>query len=441
MLNTLKKNWEEYLRAVQECEEIQTIGHIIKIRGIIAEADGPKLSVGSICNIINNKGKLIPAEVVGFKERKIIVMPYGDMEGIEPGSPLIFVKESPSIMVGYQYLGRVIDGLGNPLDGKGPLWGDKEYPLYSNSINPLKRAIIREYLDVGIRSINSLFTIGKGQRIAIMAGSGVGKSVLMGMMVRNTKADVRVVALIGERGREVKEFLENNLNDETRAKSVLVVATSDSPALIRIRAAYLATAISEYFRDMGKDVLLIMDSITRFAMALREVGLAIGEPPSSKGYTPSVFSILPKILERAGSIEGKGSITGIYNVLIEADDINDPIGDAIRSIVDGHIVLSRELANRGHYPAVDILKSISRLMPLIVDKEHREYAKRLINIVSIYKDAEDLINIGAYKEGSNPEIDYAIKMMNKIEEFLKQNMEESSDMKDSITKLKSLFKD
>ena len=441
MLNALKRNWDEYLRTVQECEEIQTIGHIIKIRGIIAEADGPKLSVGSICNIINNKGMSIPAEVVGFKERKIIVMPYGDMEGIEPGSPLIFVKESPSIMVGDQYLGRVIDGLGNPLDGKGPLWGDKEYPLYSNSINPLKRAIICEYLDVGIRSINSLFTIGKGQRIAIMAGSGVGKSVLMGMMVKNTKADVRVIALIGERGREVKEFLENNLNDETRAKSILVVATADSPALIRIRAAYIATAISEYFRDMGKDVLLIMDSITRFAMALREVGLAIGEPPSTKGYTPSVFSTLPKILERAGSIEGKGSITGIYNVLIEADDINDPIGDAIRSIVDGHIVLSRDLANRGHYPAVDILKSISRLMPLIVDREHREYAKRLINIVSIYRDAEDLINIGAYKEGSNPEIDYAIKMMNKIEEFLKQDMEEGSDMEDSVTKLKSLFKD
>jgi flagellum-specific ATP synthase len=361
------------------------------------------------------------------------------MRGIKPGSRIVDISKKSTVPVGKAYLGRVIDGLGRPIDGKGPIKGAKEYPVYGNTLNPLKRKIIRDAIDVGVRSINSLITMGKGQRIAIMSGSGVGKSVLMGMIAKNTDADVTVIGLIGERGREVREFVERSLGDDGLKKSIVIAATSDSPALVRIRGAYLATTMAEYFRDQGLDVILIMDSVTRFAMSLREVGLAAGEPPSAKGYTPSVFAQIPKLLERAGTIEGKGSITGIYNVLVEGDDMNEPIADSVRSIVDGHIVLSRALAHRGHYPAVDVLASISRVMKDIITPEHRDTAKRLIKTIATYRDAEDLINIGAYVDGSDTEIDFAKKMKGKINSFLEQGIDQKITFAESLYQLNNLF--
>jgi flagellum-specific ATP synthase len=343
--------------------------------------------------------------------------------------------------VGEKYIGRAIDGLGHPIDGKGAISSETEYPIYADVLNPLKREIIREAIDVGVGSINALITVGKGQRIAIMSGSGVGKSVLMGMIARNTSADVTVIALIGERGREVREFIERSLGEEGLKKSVVIVATSDTPALVRIRGAYLATTLAEYFRDKGLDVILVMDSITRFAMSLREVGLAAGEPPSAKGYTPSVFAKIPKLVERAGTIEKKGSITGIYNVLVEGDDMTEPIADAVRSSVDGHIVLSRTLAQRGHYPAVDVLASISRVMRDIVDPGHLDNAKKLVRVLSVYREAEDLINIGAYVDGSDPKIDYAKKMIDKINSFLQQDISQKVSFGESVAGLKALFVD
>ncbi|MGC9046005.1 MAG: FliI/YscN family ATPase, partial [Thermodesulfovibrio sp.] len=326
---------------------------------------------------------------------------------------------------------------GKPIDGKEPLKG-KPFPIYKEAINPLEREIIREPLDLGIRAINALVTCAKGQKIGIMAGSGVGKSVLLGMIARYTSADINVIALIGERGREVREFIENDLADGLK-KSVVVVSTSDTPALARIRGAFLATAIAEYFRQQGKHVLLLMDSLTRFAMAQREIGLAAGEPPTMKGYPPSVFNLMPKLLERVGVTKNGGSITGIYTVLVEGDDLTDPVADASRAILDGHIVLSRELANRNHYPAIDPLKSISRLMKDVVDKKHLEYAQRLLELLAIYSRYEDIINIGAYKEGTNPQVDFAIKMMNKINNFLRQDINERVSFQESLNQLYSLF--
>jgi len=432
-------NWDKYLEVITSCQPFKLEGKIVKVAGIVAEANGPGLSVGSLCSIQNSDGQNIQAEVIGFNDQRVIVMPFGEMRGIEPGSRIIDISKKPAVPVGDEYLGRVVDGLGRPIDNKGMIGSQKEYPIYGNVQNPLKREIIRDALDVGVRSINALHTVGKGQRIAIMAGSGVGKSVLMGMIARNTSADVSVIALIGERGREVREFVERNLGEEGLKKSIVVVATSDSPALVRIRGAHLATTLAEYFRDKGLDVMLIMDSITRFAMSLREVGLAAGEPPSAKGYTPSVFIQIPKLLERAGTVEKRGSITGIYNVLVEGDDMNEPIADAVRSTVDGHIVLSRDLAHRGHYPAVDVLASISRVMTDIIDGEHLAKSRELIKVLATYREVEDLINIGAYVDGSDSQIDYAKGMIGKINAFLQQDIHQNISIKESVKGLKALF--
>jgi flagellum-specific ATP synthase len=379
------------------------------------------------------------AEVIGFNDKRVIVMPFGEMRGIEPGSRIVDINKRPAIKVGEAYLSRVVDGLGHPIDGKGSIQANADYPIYGNVINPLKREIINEGIDVGVCSVNAMHTLGKGQRIAIMAGSGVGKSVLMGMIARHTAADVIVIALIGERGREVREFIERNLGEEGLKKSVVVAATSDSPALVRIRGAHLATTIAEYFRDKGLDVILIMDSITRFAMSLREVGLAAGEPPSAKGYTPSVFIQIPKLLERAGNVEKKGSITGVYTVLVEGDDMNEPIADSVRSIVDGHIILSRDLAHKGHYPAVDVLSSISRVMHDMVESDHLDMARKLVRVLATYREAEDLINIGAYVDGTDPQIDYAKKKIHKINSFLQQDINQSITFKESLVRLKEVL--
>lgn len=431
--------WDKYQEALQSCQPIGMEGKIVKVAGIVAQANGPGMSIGSLCCIKNSSGQNMQAEVIGFNDKKVIVMPFGEMRGIEPGSRIVDIDKSPAIKVGEAYLSRVVDGLGNPIDGKGTIQAKADYPIYGNVINPLKRRIINEVIDVGVRSVNAMHTLGKGQRIAIMSGSGVGKSVLMGMIARHTAADVIVIALIGERGREVREFIERNLGEEGLKKSVVVAATSDSPALVRIRGAHLATTIAEYFRDKGLDVVLIMDSITRFAMSLREVGLAAGEPPSAKGYTPSVFIQIPKLLERAGNIENKGSITGIYTVLVEGDDMNEPIADSVRSIVDGHIILSRDLAHKGHYPAIDVLSSISRVMYDIVESDHLNMARKLVKVLATYREAEDLINIGAYVDGSDPQIDFAKKMIHKINSFLHQDINQSITFKESIVRLKEVL--
>jgi flagellum-specific ATP synthase len=431
--------WDKYQEALQSCQPIRMEGKIVKVAGIVAQANGPGMSIGSLCCIKSNSGQNMQAEVIGFNDKKVIVMPLGEMRGIEPGSRIVDINKSPTIKVGEAYLSRVVDGLGHPIDGKGAIQAEADYPIYGNVINPLKREIINEVVDVGVCSINAMHTLGKGQRIAIMAGSGVGKSVLMGMIARHTVADVIVIALIGERGREVREFIERNLGEEGLKKSVVVAATSDSPALARIRGAHLATTIAEYFRDKGLDVVLIMDSITRFAMSLREVGLAAGEPPSAKGYTPSVFIQIPKLLERAGTVETKGSITGIYTVLVEGDDMNEPIADSVRSIVDGHIIMSRDLAHKGHYPAIDVLSSISRMMHEIVGDDHLNMARKLVRVLATYREAEDLINIGAYVDGTDPQIDFAKKMIHKINSFLQQDINQSITFKESIARLKEVL--
>lgn len=433
--------WDHYLEAISSCQPMKLEGKIVKVAGLVAEGHGPGLSVGSLCVIENPEGKNIQAEVVGFKDKRVIIMPFGEMRGVKPGSRIVDIDKRPVVGVGEAYLGRVIDGHGLPIDGKGMIRAEKEYPIYGDVLNPLKREIIREVIDVGVASVNALITVGKGQRMAIMSGTGVGKSVLMGMIARNTAADVVVIALIGERGREVRDFIEKSLGDEGLKKSVVIASTSDSPALVRIRGSYLATTLAEYFRDRNSDVLLIMDSITKFAMALREVGLAAGEPPSAKGYTPSVFAEMPKLLERAGTVEKKGSITGIYNVLVEGDDLSEPISDAVRSIVDGHIVLSRNLAQKGHYPAVDVLGSVSRVMRDIIDTEHLDNVGKLIKVLSTYREAEDLINIGAYVDGSDSEIDFAKKMIGDINSFLQQDIYQKATFQESVARLKALFSD
>ena len=404
------------------------------------EGHDPGASVGEMCRIYpHSSSDLISAEVVGFRKGKVLLMPIESLQGIGPGCKILSMGKKADVQVGRHFLGRVIDGLGRPIDDKGPIKCEDEYPVYAEPINPLKRGRITEPMDLGVRVINGLFSCGKGQRMGIFSGSGVGKSVLLGMMARNTKADVNVIGLIGERGREVREFIENNLGKEGLANSVVVVATSDTHPLIRMRAAYVATSISEYFRDQGMDVLLMVDSLTRFAMAQREVGLFLGEPPTTKGYTPSVFSLMPKLLERTGNIEKGGSITGLYTVLVEGDDFNEPIADAARSILDGHITLTRDLASQNHYPSVDILQSISRVMIDIVDEEHKKRANDVLNTVATYRKAEDLINIGAYVEGSNPGIDHAIKMIDRINAFLKQGMDEKIGFQETEEQLLSLF--
>lgn len=413
-------------------------GRVAQIIGMVIEGKGPAMAVGGLCEIEAMTHK-VQAEVVGFRNDRVLLMPLGDMRGINPGSRIRLKHQYADARVGGGLLGRVIDGLGNELDGQGTPKCDLKYPLYAEPLNPLQRDRISEPVDVGVRCINGLLTLGKGQRIGIMAGSGVGKSVLMGMIARHTSADVSVIALIGERGREVKDFIERDLGPKGLKRSVVVVATSDSAPLVRMRGAFLASSIAEYFRDQGNDVIFMMDSVTRFAMAYREVGLAIGEPPTSRGYTPSVFAQLPKLLERAGTKKGKGSITGIYTVLVEGDDMNEPIADAIRSIVDGHIVLSRDLANQSHYPAIDVLASISRVMPDITSAEQRNNAKKLVGTLATYRKAEDLINIGAYVKGSNLRIDYAVKMIDRINDYLQQGVDDRATYSESIASLAGLF--
>ncbi|HHW56546.1 MAG TPA: flagellar protein export ATPase FliI [Clostridia bacterium] len=417
---------EKYEKNLQEKRLIQYYGKVSQVIGLTIESTGPLSNIGEICHIKTINGNQVLAEVVGFKEEKVYLMPLGNMEGIGVGSKVIATGQTLRINVGKELLGRVLDGLGNPIDGKGSLRYEKSIPINNVPPDPLERKRIKEVMPLGIKAIDGLLTCGKGQRIGIFAGSGVGKSTMLGMMARNAKADLNVIALIGERGREVNEFLEKDLGEEGLKRSVVVVATSDTPALIRVKGAMTATAIAEYFRDQGLDVLLMMDSVTRFAMAQREVGLSIGEAPVSRGYTPSVFSVLPKLLERSGCSK-KGSITALYAVLVDGDDLNEPIADAVRGILDGHIVLSRKLANKNHYPAIDVLGSVSRVINDIITDEHKELISRFKDILATYVEAEDLINIGAYNFGSNPKIDEAIELNDKMNSFLRQRIDESYD--------------
>ncbi len=431
-------NWDRYFKAIDSCTCTRLEGRIIKVVGLIAEGNGLGMSIGSLSLIESDHGEGIVAEVVGFKDDSVLLMPYGDTRGIRPGSRLSFLDDNPKVDVGDGFIGRVIDGMGNPIDGLGPVLSTTQYPIYGTRINPMQRRPIKQLIDVGISAINTMIPLGQGQRVAIMAGSGIGKSILMGMMTRHSTADVTVIGLVGERGREVKDFVQENLGQEGMKRSVVVAATSDSPPLVRMRGAYLATTLAEYFRDQGKNVLLIIDSITRFAMSSRDVGLAAGEPPTSRGYTPSFFSKIPVLLERAGSVLGKGSITGIYTVLVEGDDINDPVGDTVRSIVDGHIVLSRKLANRGHYPAIDVLDSVSRVMYDVVGPEHIRTREQAIDAIATYRDVEDMISIGAYVEGTDPRIDHAKKIMPKINQLLKQEIAETISYEAGLNRLVSI---
>jgi flagellum-specific ATP synthase len=442
-VETFKIDLDKYLDTVKDAATIKHNGKVSQIIGLVIESNGPTSSIGEICHIhLKEKGvktgNIVPAEVVGFKSNKVLLMPLGDIRGISPGCEVISTNQTAVCQVGETLLGRVIDGRSRPIDDKGPLNCTREYPLYGVTINHMKRKRIVEPLSTGIKAIDGVNTCGKGQRMGIFSGSGVGKSVMMGMIARNTSADVNVIALIGERGRELREFIERDLTEEGLKKSVVVAVTSEASPLLKVRGALAAATIAEYFRDQGKDVLLLMDSITRYAMALREIGLAIGEPPTTKGYTPSVFAALPKLVERAGCSES-GSITGLYTVLIEADDINDPISDAVRSVVDGHLFLSRKLAAQGIYPAVDVLNSTSRVMIDIVSDKHYENAKKLRQLQASYLESEDLINIGAYVKGSNKYIDESVEYHDDIRHFLSQGIYEKDDFMTTEEKLKMLF--
>lgn len=415
------------------------MGRVSKVIGLTVESIGPDAKLNDVCKILlrDKPGQHINAEVVGFKDNRIVLMPFENVDGIGPGCIVENTNEALNVNVGEGLLGKTVDGLGVPTDGS-ELQSFERYPVEQTAPDPMDRVIINEILPLGVKAVDGLLTIGKGQRIGIFAGSGVGKSTLLGMFARNTKADINVIALIGERGREVREFIERDLGEEGMKRSVVVVATSDKPALIRNKAAKTATAIAEYFRDQGKDVLLMMDSLTRFSMAQREIGLASGEPPVTRGYPPSMYSEMPKLLERAGNSD-KGSITGLYTVLVDGDDFNEPITDTARSILDGHIMLSRKLAHKNHYPAIDVLQSISRCMSQIADKHQKELAGRLKNVMATYTEAEDLINIGAYKSGSNKNIDYAISKIDKVNEFLMQATDEKITFEDEIRRLEEVF--
>lgn len=456
--------WQAYLHncrsLVAMAEPTRTAGRITRVAGLVMEAVGLKLPVGSPCNVPLPNGKMIEAEVVGFQDERLFLMPQSDVEGIVPGTrvypvepvrppprtgPISFTprrvdEHSRRLPVGDELLGRVLDGAGRPLDNLGPLHTERSAPLAVRAANPLGRAPIRDILDTGIRAINTMLTVGRGQRMGLFAGSGVGKSVLLGMMARYTSADVIVVGLIGERGREVKEFIEQILGAEGLARSVVVAAPADTPPLMRLQGAAYCTSIAEYFRDQGKDVLLIMDSLTRYAMAQREIALAIGEPPATKGYPPSVFAKLPALVERAGNgDEGGGSITAFYTVLTEGDDQQDPIADAARAILDGHIVLNRQLAEAGHYPAIDIEQSISRAMHSITDADHQRRSRHLKQLYSRFQRNRDLISVGAYAAGSDPVLDEAIALLPRMESFLQQGIHEQADVSESLRQLTALF--
>jgi flagellum-specific ATP synthase len=434
----LKLNLGKYRTALAATKPVRLHGKVTQVVGLVIEGYCPDTSVGAICEIKPVEGTPIPAEVVGFRNNKTLLMPLGELRGVGLDSLISVRRDNACLGVGPLMLGRVIDGLGNPIDEKGPIDVEEEYPIYALPVNPMSRPPIRKPLDLGIRSINGLLTCGQGQRVGIMAGSGVGKSTLLGMIARYTEADVNVIALIGERGRELREFIEKDLQEQGLKKSVVVVATSDQPPLVRMRGAYIATTIAEYFKNQGKKVLLMMDSATRFAMAMREVGLAIGEPPTTKGYTPSVFAALPKLLERTGNFP-EGNITALYTVLVEGDDFNEPISDAMRSILDGHIVLSRDLAARAIYPPIDVLASSSRVMTDVASQEHLDVASKFKEVLATYRQSEDLINIGAYKAGSNPGIDYAVEHFAEMQAFMKQAVHNPVMLDEAVHDLKSMF--
>lgn len=425
----------KYKKVVDQVQTIRRNGYVTKVIGLTVESRGPDARIGEICLIRPREGEPIYAEVVGFRDEMVLLMPLGELGSVGPGSEVRALGSSFRIKLPPK-LGRVLNGLGKGIDGIQEGEKGDWVPIDRKAPNPLSRPRITEPISVGVRAIDGLLTLGKGQRIGIFAGSGVGKSTLLGMIARNTTADINVIALIGERGREVKEFIERDLGEEGLKRSMVVAVPSDEPPLLRMKGAYVATAIAEYYRDKGLDVMLMMDSVTRFAMAGREVGLAVGEPPTTKGYPPSVFASLPKLLERSGTSE-KGSITAFYTVLVDADDMNEPISDAVRGILDGHIVLSRDLANRGHFPAIDVLNSVSRLMTEVTDPEHQEKARRVRSLLSAYRDAEDLISIGAYRRGSNKEIDMAISMKPKLDQFLRQRIDEHPSFEETLQFLRT----
>ncbi|MEO5970857.1 MAG: FliI/YscN family ATPase [Bdellovibrionia bacterium] len=423
-------------------------GKITKSIGLVFEAHLPGASVGSLCRILSSNesdsDQGFDAEVIGFRDKRVLLMPFEDAPGVNNDSLVVLKNRISTVSVGSPLIGRVLDGRGVPIDGKGPLVSAlgrlEERGLYQKPSHPLERQKVQDPLDLGIRSINGLLTCGKGQRLGIMAGSGVGKSVLLGMMAQHTMADINVIALIGERGREVREFIENDLGPEGLKKSIIIVSTSDKSPLLRMRGAFLAATVAEYFRDQGKDVLFLMDSVTRFCMAQREIGLSLGEPPASRGYTPSVFSTIPKLLERAGMAPVQGSITGLFSVLVEGDELDDPIADAVRSILDGHIILSRQIAQKNHFPAVDILQSTSRVMRAVVGEDQLRWAGQIREWIAAYRQAEDLINIGAYVKGSNPKVDQAVAVMDRINEFLRQGINEKATLADTLASMHSIVR-
>lgn len=425
---------EHYLRLFQGIDETPRIGRVVRLVGLTIESEGPRSEIGDLVEIRPPKRPPLLAEVVGFREETILLMPLGETTGVSAGTPVFSLGRELQLFVGEELKGRILDALGRPIDDKPPPSCKEKVAVHRSAPHPLERNPIHAPLGLGVRAIDALITCGRGQRLGIFAGSGVGKSTLLGMMARGSEADVNVIALIGERGREVGEFIQRDLGEEGLARSIVVVATSDQPAMLRVKGAFVATAIAEYFRDQGKDVLLMMDSLTRFALAQREVGLASGEPPATKGYTPSVFALLPRLLERAGNGE-RGSITSLYTVLVEGDDLNDPVSDAARGILDGHIVLSRRLAERSHFPSVDVLASVSRSMLYIVPKEQMQAAMRMRELLAAYREAEDLINIGAYARGNNPTVDDALDRIDEINRFLRQDVDEIAPYEETVERL------
>ena len=430
-------NLQPYLEKLGRLESCRWTGAVTELIGLLVESNGPAAAVGDFCEIMTQSGRSIRTQVIGFREGHVLSMPLEETGGLHLGDPITARKEDARIEVGPELLGRVLDGFGKPVDDLGPVGARDAYDLYTPPPGPLDREPISETLVTGIRAIDSLLTCGKGQRIGIFGGSGVGKSTLLGAMSRQNSADVSVISLIGERNREVRDFIDHELGPQGLKRSVVIVATSDRPAPLRIRAAFLSLAVAEYFRDQGADVLLVMDSVTRLAMAQREIGLAAGEPPSQKGYTPSVFNLLPKIFERAGRFR-KGSITGFFTVLVEGDDFNEPICDAVRAILDGHVVLSRELSTAGHYPAIDVLQSVSRLAPRLVADEQKIAAQKLREALATYQRSEDLINLGAYASGSNPKLDAAIRLRPQLLDFLKQDAQANAPFDQTLARMSEL---
>lgn len=428
-----------YLDALASTELTRRTGRLLDYNGLVLEADGPDVFLGELCEIYTRKHARVLAEVVGFRQGRVLLMPYGHMHGISFESEIVACGKTLDFPVGKALLGRVVDAFGEPLDDKGPVHAATHYSMDREPINPLVREPIDEILETGVRAIDTLLTLGKGQRIGVFAGSGVGKSTLLGMLARNVTADIAVIALIGERGREVWDFIRGSLGERGLARSVVVVATADQPALVRTHAVHAATAIAEYFRDHNKDVMLIMDSITRFAMAHREIGLATGEPPTSRGYPPSTLSLLPRVLERAGNLKDRGSVTAIYSVLVEGDDMNEPIADHMRALIDGHIVLSRELASRGHYPAIEVTQSVSRLMPALLAEQDLRQARSALSLLGHYQGSRDLIEMGAYRPGTNPVLDDAVARMPAINDFLMQRADEATDHADASARLRALL--